>query len=801
MCQGASSDYRFANTVSGIFTNGALDITVGGVTELIGATLNSGQGLLNLDTGALITRDLTDVDRSSSFSAGVTLQDPLAGQRQPNGAPPVGTPSPGALDYVSGVSGSYARSILEGQTLATIGQGSVTVRNQTDEQTSLQLAGLNRDAATNQIITRDDSFRTGNLEFDAAAFRRAGENARSIQAELGARASNARFQDRSIDARSPSDEMRQAGLSDETIALFEGDPNAVLFGHMALELSDEFTPEQIDALFQNPEFRNSIRTMHEAGTGLRGQSFSPASEGATPVRDTVPSPGSVGGSGTSDDGDDDQVQPTVTVTGTFVQAPSVQLGVAANGVRNIVENDATLAAGIAYQGFTIAMSANPARAGIRAAAMLAGGAAIDRLFVEPAALAVSAGGLSVTESGYETSRDRLQGNGNPALADLQSGYGFIIGTIVGTFQPNRPSPRPARPTPAPEPTKKATDDPKKPFDPNRCNCFAAGTEVLTPDGLVEIQSLDIGDIVIARHEVTGELGPQPVTALIRPPSRRIWNLDVVDASGDIERFRTTDDHPWHNAGTGVFEPTKDLTPGERLSTLDGTSVRVVSVAITATDEPAYNLTVANAHTFFVGEDGIWVHNQDCFPDLPEGSKSTGYNLPGAGRREVFEAPNGQRLYKGEDGKYYDLDVHAPTNKNLSGTRTDVNKGEDGKPDRGLQRENDLADALASARYKVEQNPGTRPDTGANPDYKINGEWADGYAPGNSATHTIGSEVASKAASQGNVVVNVSNSGRTISGMQNELKAWYKENPTKVRPDKVFFVDAKGRVEEVKTKGW
>ena len=106
--------------------------------------------------------------------------------------------------------------------------------------------------------------------------------------------------------------------------------------------------------------------MHEAGTGLQRPVFSlPVSEGATPVRDTVPSPGSVGGSGTSDNGDDDQVQPTVTVTGTFVQAPSVQLGVAANGVRNIVENDATLAAGIAYQGFTIAMSANPARAGIK----------------------------------------------------------------------------------------------------------------------------------------------------------------------------------------------------------------------------------------------------------------------------------------------------------------------------------------------------------------------------------------------------------------------------------------------------
>ena len=178
---GASSDRRFSDAVSGIFTNGALDITVGGVTELIGATVVSGQGLLNLDTGDLITRDLTDVDRSRSFSAGVTLEAPRPGGTSGGDSGTTTQDRPSALDYVSGLSGSYARSILEGRTLATIGQGSVTVRNQTDEQTSLQLAGLNRDASTNQIITRDESFRTGNLELDVGALRRARENLIRLQ--------------------------------------------------------------------------------------------------------------------------------------------------------------------------------------------------------------------------------------------------------------------------------------------------------------------------------------------------------------------------------------------------------------------------------------------------------------------------------------------------------------------------------------------------------------------------------------------------------------------------------------------
>ena len=43
-----------------------------------------------------------------------------------------------------------------------------------------------------------------------------------------------------------------------------------------------------------------------------------------------------------------------------------------------------------------------------------------------------------------------------------------------------------------------------------CRCFAAGTLVLTDDGLRAIETIEVGDVVASRNETTGELTWQPV---------------------------------------------------------------------------------------------------------------------------------------------------------------------------------------------------------------------------------------------------------------------------------------------------
>lgn len=71
---------------------------------------------------------------------------------------------------------------------------------------------------------------------------------------------------------------------------------------------------------------------------------------------------------------------------------------------------------------------------------------------------------------------------------------------------------------------------------------------------------------------------------------------------------------------------------------------------------------------------------------------------------------------------------------LSGTRTDIKGNKDNK--RSLQRENESADTLVEYGYNVEQNPLTKTydniRKGKQPDYRVNGEIFDNYAPNNKA---------------------------------------------------------------------
>jgi hypothetical protein len=55
----------------------------------------------------------------------------------------------------------------------------------------------------------------------------------------------------------------------------------------------------------------------------------------------------------------------------------------------------------------------------------------------------------------------------------------------------------------------------------------------------------------------------------------------------------------------------DLKPGMRVLRARGPPVTVVSVERTGVVEATFNLEVADWHTYFVGDAGVWVHNSNC----------------------------------------------------------------------------------------------------------------------------------------------------------------------------------------------
>lgn len=148
-----------------------------------------------------------------------------------------------------------------------------------------------------------------------------------------------------------------------------------------------------------------------------------------------------------------------------------------------------------------------------------------------------------------------------------------------------------------------------------CGCFEAGTMVATPNGAVAIETLQVGDLVLAKNEVTGEIAAKPITELVRPEPKPLFAVALRAAGGRVETLDATADHPWKVVGRGWVE-TGNLVAGDRIETAAGAPLTLETVTATNRTAAAYNLEVADFHTFLVGKDRAVAHN-GCFTAITD----------------------------------------------------------------------------------------------------------------------------------------------------------------------------------------
>ena len=138
-----------------------------------------------------------------------------------------------------------------------------------------------------------------------------------------------------------------------------------------------------------------------------------------------------------------------------------------------------------------------------------------------------------------------------------------------------------------------------------CHSFDADTPVATPGGLIPIGEIDVGDEVVAMDPETGLVSSHEVTATFEHDDPVTGT--VVIGTDAIE---TTPGHRFLTADQGWIE-TQDLRPGDRISSLYGRVDVVGEIRWDGGSRTMFDLTVANVHTFAVGEGGWVVHNLDC----------------------------------------------------------------------------------------------------------------------------------------------------------------------------------------------
>ena len=136
------------------------------------------------------------------------------------------------------------------------------------------------------------------------------------------------------------------------------------------------------------------------------------------------------------------------------------------------------------------------------------------------------------------------------------------------------------------------------------HCFVAGTAIAAAAGYVAIETLKPGDLVWAWDEETGDVALKPVKQLFINESDELIHLTV-----NGEEITTTPTHPFYVAHKGWYAAV-DLRAGDILVLVNGEYVTLEKTQHEILEAPitVYNFEVEDYHTYYVGTDGVLVHN-------------------------------------------------------------------------------------------------------------------------------------------------------------------------------------------------
>lgn len=161
----------------------------------------------------------------------------------------------------------------------------------------------------------------------------------------------------------------------------------------------------------------------------------------------------------------------------------------------------------------------------------------------------------------------------------------------------------------------------------KLNSFAANTKVALASGAaVAISALTLGSPVLAYNESTQQEGGYTVAGTNVHTDQEVTFLSLRSEDGRTELVETTPSHPFyvlkqadesarpkpegHEDLSQNWVGAGDLREGDVLKRADDRSGVVLRVATVRLNQPMYNLDVATADTFYVGEGQWLVHNQN-----------------------------------------------------------------------------------------------------------------------------------------------------------------------------------------------
>lgn len=141
-------------------------------------------------------------------------------------------------------------------------------------------------------------------------------------------------------------------------------------------------------------------------------------------------------------------------------------------------------------------------------------------------------------------------------------------------------------------------------------CFPAGTMVKTPRGNKPIETIKLGDIVF-----TFDFENQRIVESTVLNTFENWTENLVEIVINNEIIQATRDHVFWIESEQKWLPASELCEEMQVRLSDGNIVHISSISIFEKKCDTFNLQIAQHSNYFVGINGVLVHNDSKFDDL------------------------------------------------------------------------------------------------------------------------------------------------------------------------------------------
>ncbi|MDE7422511.1 MAG: hypothetical protein K2N51_02270 [Lachnospiraceae bacterium] len=182
-------------------------------------------------------------------------------------------------------------------------------------------------------------------------------------------------------------------------------------------------------------------------------------------------------------------------------------------------------------------------------------------------------------------------------------------------------------------------------------CFIEGTLILTAVGLMPIEIVAAGDMVLSFDPDTQVVSEQVVEETFVRESRELVHITVGN-----ETISATPEHPFYVPKKGFVEAV-NLRAGDILCTVNGEYVIVEQIQHEILETPikVYNFRVANNHTYFVSRFSVGVHNAFCGSVQPGSPES--YLQEALKQQNLTQPPNNLKQSWIDGGYKYEVRIH------------------------------------------------------------------------------------------------------------------------------------------------